>query len=405
MIENFFAIGFNHHQSDASVRSRFALSNQRSEQLFEKASGTGLDSLIILNTCNRTELYGSGRIEEAEKLYFETIEGTLSGTDTMMRKEGQVAVRHIFRVAAGLDSQITGDLEILGQFKQAFLKSKELGMADGITERLFNNSLRAAKEIRRDTRISYGTVSLSYAAVQRIREQYAGRPCKVLILGAGKFGSSIAKNLHDYYPAAALSICNRTWATAAWLAAQVGGSIVESGDVTALNEADVIISTVDDNAGYVLNTTNVFPSERPCLLIDMSIPLSIAPELGRMPSKKLITLDEIGSVVGNTLELRNADIPIAEGIIERHVEALSAWFNRHEKAHPIREWKKHVLELTAACPVISRLPEPERKKIVRRSIAAFAAAMQKHPDGDSTIEELIDRFMRDHSDLLYAARS
>lgn len=391
----FFVIGFNHHQSNASLRSVYTLRAEQKEKLLAEASGAGISSLIILNTCNRTELYGYGRIQDAERLFFDVLGVRKSPAHKMITRQGREAILHMFRVAAGLDSQIVGDLEILGQFKRAFATAKEHQTVDGLFERLVNNCLRAAKEVRSRTRICAGTVSLSYAAMQYVKDYYNGRHCHVVILGAGKFGARIAANMHDYFPAARLSVCNRTKQKALELAAQFGASVIDFEDVAKLNEADVIISSVDDTGKFVLNTNNVRHSDKERLFIDMSIPLSIDPLIGQQPLNKLISLDEIGKVISETLETRKEDLPLADKIIEAHLDEWHAWLMQRDKSDSIREWKQRIQQLSMTCPALSQLSAVDKENMIRKSVAGFAAYIRQQPQLSGSAEDIISHFLTD----------
>jgi glutamyl-tRNA reductase len=395
VIQNIFAIGFNHHNSDASARSSYALSDDQKEVLLKQSSGLGLHSLAVLSTCNRTEVYGYGKAEDAEKIYFDLI-GTDAHRSHMIRKNGRDAIQHIFKVAAGLDSQVIGDLEILGQFKQAFVKSKELQALNNVSERLADHSLRAAKEVRSQTRISSGTISLSYAAVKYVKDHFEGRNIQVLIVGAGKFGSRIAKNLHDYYPQASLTVCNRTRGKAVAIVDAFGGSVADFENLTeAVSEADVIISCVNDSGSFVLNSNNVLSSEKTQMFIDMSIPLSIAPELGKRHNVSVVTLDEIGKVVNDTLVTRKEDIPLAEQIIEKHIDEFCAWANVYDKSEAIVEWKQMMHDFAATCPYLSRLELPERDKLVGKSMGKLVTYVRQNGALPQDSKAFIQQFLKE----------
>jgi glutamyl-tRNA reductase len=395
VIDSVFAIGFNHHNSNASARSLYSLSNEQKEAFIKRSSGTGLRSFAILSTCNRTEIYGYGDKKEAQEIYLDIVEGKADHS-SMICKQGREAIEHIFKVPAGLDSQVIGDLEILSQFKQAFQSAKKHNKLDGFLERLANNSLQAAKEVRTQTRISSGTVSLSYAATRYIKNRFEGRPCKVLILGAGKFGARIAKNLHDYCPEAALKICNRTREKAKGIVALYGGEVVDFKNLQqAVLEADVVISSVNDVDGYVLNTTNVTQGEQERLFIDMSIPLSIDPEIAHHANAEIITLDEISEVINNTLETRKEDIPVAELIIGKHIDEFCSWAEVADKSQSIIEWKKTMRQLSTSCPYMNSLGESQKNKIIGKSVANFAAYLKQHSDLPNDTNQIIAHFLKD----------
>jgi glutamyl-tRNA reductase len=197
MLDNCFVFGFNHQNTSESDRSRVALTEELTLQLMTLVDKSEISSLIVLNTCNRTECYGYGNSEHLKAVYFKLMRLEEEFRERFMLLNGLDALKYIFSVAAGLQSQIIGDLEILGQFKNACKVAKKHGLIDGYFERLVNTCLQAAKEVRSETKITNGTVSLSYAAIKLLNKlgfnnQSTGR---VLMLGTGAFGKNIARDL------------------------------------------------------------------------------------------------------------------------------------------------------------------------------------------------------------------
>jgi glutamyl-tRNA reductase len=169
-ISNFFVAGINYKKSDASVRGHFAINNEQYVRILQKAALQGLNELFILSTCNRTEIYGFATSSQqlVGLLCSETIGDANTFTQSAYIKNGTNAIEHAFNVGAGLDSQILGDYEIVGQLKTAVKFAKEQGFVGSFCERLINCVLQSSKIIKNSTQLSGGTVSVSFAAVQYI---------------------------------------------------------------------------------------------------------------------------------------------------------------------------------------------------------------------------------------------
>jgi glutamyl-tRNA reductase len=179
-----------------------------------------LDEVFVLSTCNRTEIYGFA--DSASQLINLLCDQTAGSKETFLSaayiKNGQEAITHLFNVSAGLDSQILGDYEIIGQIKAAVKFAKKLGCINVMLERLINTVLQSSKAIKNQTELSGGTVSVSFAAIQYIREHVKSvADKKILLLGTGKIGKSTSKNLVHYLKTKNITLINRTEEKAAEL--------------------------------------------------------------------------------------------------------------------------------------------------------------------------------------------
>jgi glutamyl-tRNA reductase len=211
-ISNFFVAGINYKKSDASTRGQFAIGQDQYRAILEKSNAQGLNEVFILSTCNRTEIYGFAHCSHqlVELLCSETIGSAETFKQVAYVKNGIEAIEHVYNVGAGLDSQILGDYEIVGQLKTAVKFSKEQGFVGAFTERLINSVLQASKLIKNNTELSGGTVSVSFAAVQYIKSVIADPSSKnILLLGIGKIGRNTCKNLVDYLDTKNICLINR----------------------------------------------------------------------------------------------------------------------------------------------------------------------------------------------------
>src|SRR5271165_5809904 len=197
-ISNFYIAGINYKKTDACTRGLFAINSDQYENILSLAAASNLEALFILSTCNRTEIYGFA--EEALQLIELLCTQTTGNKRTFAKlayiKKGEAAIEHLFNVGAGLDSQILGDYEIIGQLKHAIKFSKDRGFINSFLERLVNCVLQSSKTIKNETALSGGTVSVSFAAVQYIKENVElDADKKILLIGTGKIGRNTCKNL------------------------------------------------------------------------------------------------------------------------------------------------------------------------------------------------------------------
>jgi glutamyl-tRNA reductase len=284
-----------------------------------------------------------------------------------------------------------GDLEILGQFKSAFYKAKRQNALNGYFERLANTAIQAAKEIRSNTNISSGTVSLSYAAVKYIKKKTRNQPVNILVLGTGEFGKRIAVNIHDYLPKAQITISNRTRQKAEEIANIINCKVhpFEKLD-EAIGANDIIISSVNYDGNYLINSQNA--GTEPKLFIDMSIPFSIDPNLAQQ-KHTIVTLDDVSKEISQTIENRKEHVPIALQIIEKYVDEFVAWAEIFEKSESLQMWKNMMTGLSNTCPHLSRMSEAQKNRIINKSMADFALYLKQRTNLPKETREIIRHFL------------
>jgi glutamyl-tRNA reductase len=383
------------------MRGCYALNAEQQADFYQRGLQQGLSALCILNTCNRTEIYGCGNVDTARNIYLNILRVKEEEPNDLMTLVGEDAVRHIFRVAAGLDSQVVGDLEILGQFKQAVQFAKTQKALNGYLERLSNVSIQSAKEIRTSTNLSSGTVSLSYAAVKYIKNHFGNEEKKVLIIGVGDFGKSIAQNVRKYLPKADLVLTNRTEQKAAQAAAQLHCRHYPFEALAdAVREADVIISAVHSDGKQLIGLHHFQPGSRRKLLIDMSVPLSIDPQLGQMEKCRLVTVDEVSGEIERTIETRLEDIPLAHQIIDQHVQEFCEWADFLKNTESIRQWKSMMTGLSASCPHMQQFEPEERAVFVKKNLSAFTHYLRTHTHPDAPAKAVFQHFLTESDKAL-----
>ncbi len=346
-ITNFFVAGINYKKSDASIRGQFAISGEQYNNLLEKAALQGLNELFVLSTCNRTEIYGFAHnsTQLINLLCSETIGDAATFTQSAYVKNGTDAISHLFHVGAGLDSQILGDYEIVGQLKTAVKFAKEQGFVGAFTERLINCVLQASKQIKSTTGLSDGTVSVSFAAVQYIRTKVA-HPSKknILLLGVGKIGRNTCKNLVDYLGAKNITLINRTPEKASELAQELGlqWDVLENLGA-AIRKADIILVATNSAEPTILKDHVAGGNHK--LIIDLSIPYNVEEAAQTLSNVQLVNVDELSKLKDETLKKREAEVPKAKAIIATLMEEFDEWHQMRKHVPMLKNLKLKLKEL------------------------------------------------------------
>jgi glutamyl-tRNA reductase len=401
-ISSFFIAGINYRKTDASIRGLFAVGNAQYEAALKLATSYGLQELFILSTCNRTEIYGFA--EDAGQLINLLCTQTYGNkeifTDLAYTKSGWEAVEHLFSVAAGLDSQILGDYEIVSQIKQAVKLSRQEGFMGAFLERLVNCVLQASKSIKNQTALSDGTVSVSFAAVQYIKEKIAITSDKrILLLGTGKIGRTTCKNLITYLGTNNITLINRTGEAAMELAKEVNVHSAPFDQLSACVESSDII-LVATNAMYPVLLKSHLQSKSPKLIIDLSIPYNVEPEISDLSHIDLVNLDELSRSTDLTLQKREAEIPRAKSIISEHVREFLLWYEMRKQVPVLKAVKTKLKEIQKSplfscntrTEVSSEICIVDEEKI-QRVINGMASKMRKQNQGGCHYIEAINEFM------------
>ncbi|MEO6187250.1 MAG: glutamyl-tRNA reductase [Ginsengibacter sp.] len=364
-LDNFCVAGINYRKSDISVRGRFSLLPEQSTLLLQQDIAKRFPSCMVLSTCNRTEIYGiCDHPNELIELLCIYTHGNMSEfIKHGYNFQGESAIEHLFEVAAGLDSQIVGDYEILAQIKQAAKVSKLNGCMNTFMEKVINYALQSSKKIKTNTRLSSGTVSVSYAAIEIIREKIAEiKGKKILLIGTGKFGQHVGKNLQNYFPEANLFFTNRTDQKAKDLAESCDATFVPYDDLSKqINEADIIIVSSTADSYTVL--PSFFIEQKHRLLLDLSVPQNVDPSVKMLPGVELLNVDEISLILDKTIALRQAEIPKAMEIIAETLHEMMDWYRRRSNSPLLRKIKVQLRELSQQDPLDKYADEKIHKAV------------------------------------------
>lgn len=357
-ISNFFIAGINYKKSDACTRGQYAIGNEQYSSLLKEAAKLGLNEVFVLSTCNRTEIYGFAHNSNQliQLLCSQTAGCVATFKGLAYVKSGEKAVEHLFQVAAGLDSQILGDYEIVGQIKIAAKFAKENGFVGAFTERLINSVLQSSKLIKNNTELSGGTVSVSFAAVQYIRNRVKNFSSKnILLLGVGKIGRNTCKNLVDYLENRNITLINRTEEKAIELAGELGLASAPLSELShQINKADIILVATNAAEPTILKSHLQGRGEK--LIIDLSIPYNVEADACQLPNVHLVNVDELSRLKDETLKKRVAEIPKAKAIIDELQEEFIEWhqMRRHvpllkAAKSKLKEIHNHPLSITSNC--------------------------------------------------------
>lgn len=395
--QTFYCIGLSYLKADALMRGRFNLSSQAKQSVLLQAKETRLQGVLIISTCNRTEIYGYAQHPyELIKLLCDNSSGTVDD----FQKVGYVyknaeAVNHIFRVGTGLDSQILGDFEIVGQIKNGFVESKNKGLSNTFTERLVNSVIQASRRIKNETQLSSGATSVSFASVQYILNTISDISSKsILLFGTGKIGRNTCENLVKHTKNEHITLINRTKEKAEKLAGKLNLVVKELDDLSdELTKTDILVVATGANTPTI-TAQNLNP-DKPVLVLDLSIPKNVDEAVTKNPNITLIHLDELSKITDSTLENRKSYIPKAEAIIEEIKEEFNGWTNTRKFAPTINALKEKLnlikeAELDFQKKKISNFDEEQAEIISNRIIQKITTHFANHLKNDETpLEESI----------------
>lgn len=346
---SFYALGISYKKADASIRGKFSLDARAHEALLKQAAAEGIESLLVISTCNRTELYGTANHPyELIRLLCENSSGSVEEfrSAAFVYKNEQAAT-HLFRVAAGLESQILGDFEILGQIKNSFNLSRQHGLSDTFMDRLVNAVIKAGKKIRTETGISSGAASVSFAAVQYIIRNAATGSKNILLFGTGKIGRNTCENLVKHTPNSCITLINRTNSSAEILGEKLSVTVKDYADLTQeIQHADILVVATGARIPTIDKTQ--LGLHKPLLILDLSIPRNVNTNVLEIPGVSLLHLDELSVMRDDTLQRRQQHIPAAEAVIEDLKSEFYNWLNERKYAPAIQALKAKLTDIAAA---------------------------------------------------------
>ena len=326
---HFYTIGLSYQKADAEVRGHFSLSDVAKQNLLSQAKQNGIESVLVVSTCNRTELYGFAEHPfQLIQLLCDNTKGTVEEfQEVSYIHKNKEAINHMFRVGSGLDSQILGDFEIISQLKFGARASKKEGLLNSFTERLVNAVIQASKRIKNDTELSSGATSVSFASVQYIMNTVQNISEKnILLFGTGKIGRNTCENLVKHTKNSHITLINRTKDKAEEVAGKFNLIVKDYENLEEeVNNSDILI--VATGAQNPTIYKSLISTEKPLLVLDLSIPKNVNEDIRELSNITLIHLDDLAKITDDTLEKRKAFIPDAEVIIADVMSEFNAWLD------------------------------------------------------------------------------
>ncbi len=349
------AIGLNHKTAPVTIRERVAFEQDHlPETLRQLTRRTGIHEAAILSTCNRTELlccsnddpdsdtdHVIGWLHDFHRLTPGEIEPFL-----YVHPDRQ-AVRHLLRVASGLDSLVLGEPQILGQIKDAYLIARDAGTVGRRLNRLFEHTFQVAKQVRTDTAIGSSPVSVAFAAVSLAKQIFTRlADHTALLIGAGETIELVARHLRDN-GIGNIIIANRTLSRAEDLVNEVNGMAITLGEIPEyLKRSDIVISSTASQLpilgkGAVERAVRQ-RRHRPMLMVDIAVPRDIEPEAGELDDVYLYTVDDLKEIIDEGLKSRQEAAMQAEEIIDNQATHFMGWLRSLDAVGTIRAYREQV---------------------------------------------------------------
>ena len=354
----FYVIGLSYKKADAKMRGEFSLDQTAKTNLLIQAKANGIESLVATSTCNRTEIYGFARHPfELIKLLCDNTQGTVEDFQSVAYVyKNSDAIHHMFKVGAGLDSQILGDFEIISQLKLSAKISKEHDLLNTYLERLINTVIQASKRIKTETELSSGATSVSFASVHYIKKTVNKISSKnILLFGTGKIGRNTCENLIKHTKNEHITLINRTRDKADKIAGKFKLLVKDYSQLQEeIGNTDILI--VATGAQNPTIDKHLIQNKKPLLILDLSIPKNVNENVMDLPLVTLVHLDHLSQMTDETLEKRKIYIPIAESIISDIQKEFEAWVDNRKFAPTIKALKQK-LQLFATAEM-----DAQRKK-------------------------------------------
>ena len=372
-------LGLNHKTAPIHIRECLAFTEDEIVTICTEYRALKTDGeIVILSTCNRSEVYFSIS-RSCEQKDFRTLEGILLGLrqidsgdldKSLYRYSDREAVDHLFRVASGLDSMVLGENQVLGQVKEAYRISSSRKITSTIFNRLFHMAFETGKRVRSETRINEGASSISYAAVELASRIFSHLPDHpVLLVGAGETGQLVLQSLKER-GCDHLHVANRTPERAEKIAADYGAESADFEDLSeALVHSDIVVTSTrspdpivtSDLLGPIMKKRR----NRPLFCIDLSVPRNIEESVKNIAEVFLYDIDDLNAVVQHNYERRKKEIVRAEEIIEEKSKEFFAWTSHLGLSPTIKKLKTRLGTITSEelTKLSNRLPENEYSRV------------------------------------------
>lgn len=340
-IGEFSAVGINHWEATIEVRERFSLSDGQKKAIIEAAGREGIPGIFVVSTCNRTEIFAHrADTQELIRLLVTWSDGSLDEFHSCgFEKTGREAAEHLFRVAVGLDSQILGDLQIINQVKEGYELSSGMDTVSGKMHRLMQHVFRAHKRSRNETSLGEGAATTAYAAVQFAMKTFDNLVDKnILLVGTGKIGKVTCRNLVSM-GARKVTLVNRTPDRAEFVADKFDLDFAHMEQLPEqIAAADLVIVATGAKEPVITPEHMELARENPAfkVLLDLSVPRNIDPEIGDLEFVDLANMDFLSDVTDEAYRRREENIPLVKKIIDDELTDYRNWLSKQKVVPTIK---------------------------------------------------------------------
>ena len=412
-----FTLGINHRTAPLTLREQVAFHAEELRQALSDLTSSGrVLEAAILSTCNRTELYCQADDPQAAARWLAEYRRISLGEieSCLYTHPDRDAVRHIFRVACGLDSMVLGEPQILGQMKEAVRIARESGALGTTLNKLFQSSFAVAKDVRSTTAIGANIVSMAAAAVrlaERIFERIADQ--NVLFIGAGEMIELCATHFAARDPKQ-IVIANRTIDRGRALADRFGATAIRLEDVgERLAEFDIVVSCTASQLPIIglglVERAIKARRHRPMFMVDLAVPRDVEVEVGGLDDVFLYTVDDLAQVVESGVESRNSAVVDAEAIVAARVDAFLHWLQTRETVPVIRSLRdsaermrrhemEHALKLLAKGEDPASVLDQLSQRLTNKFLHAPTQALTQAESDRSTLQTAVTRLFNLHHD-------
>ena len=376
-------IGCSHRTAPVELRERIAFTPDQALRAADelRLSGT-LEEAVVLSTCNRSELYGVPRdadtdAQAAMESFLTNFHGIPASEldGRLFRQQNSGAVRHLFRVSAGLDSMLLGEAEILGQVRDAYGRALDHGSTGPVLNRLFQGALEVGKRVRTETEVGSRPMSVAWAGVklaERVFGDLEGH--EALILGAGAVAEQVVEHLRNR-GIGRLRVVNRSRDRAEDLAQRMGGESVDWSHLEhALKSPDIIVTSVGGTepilSRALLDRVHSARGGRALFVVDLGVPRNVEPDAASLYNLYLYNIDDLGEIVEQNRKAREAEVPRAEALITEHIGKFETWCTSVEAISLTQRLRERLVKergklLDERAAEMASLSTEERERIVR----------------------------------------
>jgi glutamyl-tRNA reductase len=323
-----YILGINHQSAPLDVRERVAVpADKQADALAELVAQPGVAEAVLVSTCNRTEVYCRAESEAPVRGWLQAT-GAKAGVELgqhLYCHAEDVAVRHAFRVAAGLDSMVVGEPQILGQVKQSLRAAEAAGTTGPALQALFQKTFSVAKQVRAETALGEHSVSMAAAALKLAQGVFGDlSKTRLLLIGVGEMVELAATYFAAQRPAS-IVVANRTLARGEDFAQRFGAHAITLAEMPArLAEFDIVVTATAASVAIIgkgtVESALKARRRRPIFIVDFAVPRDVEPEVAELEDVFLYTVDDLGKIVRHGAESRRAAVADAERIVEREVE-------------------------------------------------------------------------------------